>query len=152
MAAEINRRRQIIQVRAGVTPEMVVAELAKLGFADILQVVAWKAVQQEQQVFDQDGEPVELAGIEVTIKDSADISPEAAAAISEITQSKDGTLKVKMHDKLGALARIGQYLGMFRAPASVEPPGKKKEAQQGAANAQLGSDWEGLLPASGSLQ
>ncbi|MFY3460054.1 terminase small subunit [Achromobacter xylosoxidans] len=151
VAAEINRRREVIQIKAGVTPEMVVSELAKLGFSDIRQVIAWRTVDQ-QAAFDAEGDPVELPDVEITIKNSEEIAAEAAAAIAEVSRGKDGTLKVKMHDKLGALVRIGQHLGMFRAPVGPETPGKKEQAEIDAKTAQKGSDWDALLPGGARLQ
>jgi phage terminase small subunit len=143
VAAELDRRRKLLSVRAGVTPEMVVAELAKLGFADIRQVLGWRSV--DRNLFTETGEPAEVEGVVVNIKDSADISPEAGAAIAEVSQTKDGTLKVKMHDKLGALVRIGQHLGMFRAPVSEEEPGKKEQVAAKSKSAERGTAWDGLL-------
>lgn len=151
VAAEINRRREVIQIKAGVTPEMVVSELAKLGFSDIRQVIAWRTVEQ-QVAFDAEGEPVELPDVEITIRNSEEIAAGAAAAIAEVSRGKDGTLKVKMHDKLGALVRIGQHLGMFRAPTGAEVPGKKEQAELEAKTAQKGSDWDALLPGGARLQ
>jgi len=36
-----------------------------------------------------------------------------AATIAEVSQTRDGTLKVKLHDKRAALVDIGRHLGMF---------------------------------------
>lgn len=140
VAAELARRRKTIEVKSGVTAEMVVAELAKLGFADIRQVVEWR-MRDAGEVFDTSGNPVDIFDTEVTIKNSDKISAEAAAAIAEVSQSKDGTLKVKMHDKLGALIRIGQHLGMFRASTPEDEPGKKKKAEEAAKSVGKGSSW-----------
>jgi phage terminase small subunit len=54
--------------------------------------------------------------------DSNRIDDETAGAISEISQSKDGALKVKLHDKQAALVNLGRHLGMF--PTKVELTGK----------------------------
>lgn len=143
VAAAIAERRKLIGLRAGVTPEMVVAELARLGFADIRQVLEWRAI--DRQCFDDKGEPVDVPAVVLDIKDSQQLSPDAAAAIAEISQTKDGTIKVKMHDKLGALVKIGQHLGMFRPAASPDEPGKKEAADQHARTADRGTQWDGLL-------
>lgn len=143
VAAELNRRRVALQVQSGVTPEKVLAELAKLGFADIRQVIEWHAV--ERQLFDEKGEPADVPAVVVSIKDSDDMSGDAAAAIAEVSQSKDGAIKVKMHDKLGSLVRIGQHLGMFKAPAGADDPGKKEQAETYSKTAQKGTGWDGLL-------
>lgn len=33
--------------------------------------------------------------------------------ISEVSMSKDGTLKFKLHDKMAALDKLGRHLSMF---------------------------------------
>lgn len=44
--------------------------------------------------------------------DSTEIDDNTAGAIAEVSQGKEG-LKVKLHDKKGALVDIGRHLGMF---------------------------------------
>lgn len=143
VAAELKRRRKILQVQSGVTPEKVLAELARLGFADIRQVIEWHSI--ERALFTETGEPADVSGVVVSIKDSADMTADAAAAIAEVSQSKDGTIKVKMHDKLASLVRIGQHLGMFKAPTGVDEQGKKEQADSLSQTAQKGTAWDGLL-------
>lgn len=143
VAAELKKRRLALSVKAGITPEMVLSELAKVGFADIRQVLHWRSVNQT--LFTDAGEPADVPGVVLEIKDSDDITAEAAATISEISQSKDGTIKVKMHDKLGALVRIGQHLGMFKQPTTGDEPGKKEQAEDLARTAHRGTGWDGLL-------
>jgi hypothetical protein len=41
------------------------------------------------------------------------LDPSTAAAISEVSQTASGALKIKMHDKHAALVSIGKELGMF---------------------------------------
>jgi phage terminase small subunit len=41
------------------------------------------------------------------------ISDEAAVAVAEVSQTVNGALRVKLHDKHAALASIGRHLGMF---------------------------------------
>jgi hypothetical protein len=47
----------------------------------------------------------------VTIVDADKISDEAAAAVAEVSQTVNGTLRVKMHDKHAALVSLGRHLG-----------------------------------------
>jgi len=145
VAAAIERGRKLLAVRSGITPEMVLAELAKLGFSDIRQIIQWRANVQQMAEDPDTGEPVLQVNNEVVITDSAKLSPEAAAAIAEVSQSKDGTLRVKMHDKLAALVKIGQHLGMFRPLPAPEQPGKKEQANTAARTAEQGTSWDGLL-------
>jgi hypothetical protein len=45
---------------------------------------------------------------------------QAAAAVAEVSQTVNGALRVKLHDKHAALVSIGRYLGMFDDKAKVE--------------------------------
>lgn len=147
VVAELDRRRARLSIKTEITPDLVLAELAKLGFADIRQVMQWES-RPTVPLFDAAGNPVDTKINEITIVNSGQLSPEAAAAIAEISQSRDGTIKVKMHDKLSALVRLGQHLGMFRAPVGApqsDDPGKKAEAVERSRTAAEGTPWEGLL-------
>ena len=50
----------------------------------------------------------------VTVIPWNELDEDSAAAISEIAETRDG-IKVKMHDKVGALHKLGMQLGMFQA-------------------------------------
>ena len=144
VADELARRRREVAMSAGITPEMVLLELAKLGFSNIRDVVQWRANVVSMEEDDETGEGRLSVQNEVVIVDSSQLSDQAAASISEVSQTKDGTLKVKMHDKLSALTKIGQHLGMFRT-LPAQAPGKKDQANAAAMTAEEGSDWAGLL-------
>ena len=52
----------------------------------------------------------------VTLRDSAELDEDAARCVAEVseTTSKDGgSVKFKLHDKVGALTLAGKHLGMF---------------------------------------
>jgi phage terminase small subunit len=49
----------------------------------------------------------------VLVIDSATLPPEARLAVAEVSQSPNGALRVKMHDKHAPLVSIGKHLGMF---------------------------------------
>jgi phage terminase small subunit len=98
--------------RAEITVERVLREYARIGFADIRRAVQWHALQSETGEEDEDGVPSTRTVNEVVLVDSDEIDRDTALAISEIAQTKDG-LKVKFHDKKGALDSIARHLGMF---------------------------------------
>lgn len=79
--------------RTEVTQDRVIAELAAIGFA--------KATDY-----------AEIEGPMVTIKPTADLTPEQAAAVAGIEQGNFG-IKVKLYDKVRALELLGKHLGMF---------------------------------------
>lgn len=119
--------------RTEITADMVLSELAKIGFADIRKAVKWgsRLVERPDETLPE-GESLEpqphggglkrrkagddgsdafyVTTIELT--DSGELDDETAAAISEVSQTKEG-VKIKMHDKKGALVDIGRHLGMF---------------------------------------
>ncbi|WP_448651758.1 hypothetical protein ACSHWC_28830 [Pseudomonas fluorescens] len=70
-----------------------------------------------------------------------------AAAIAEVSQGRDG-LKVKLHDKKGALVDIGRHLGMFTAPGHAELDAELKLIGKGGGNTnvQLLTDLIARLP------
>ena len=105
------------QERTEITQDMVLRELAKIGFADIRRVVEWGS---EVIVADEKtGETAIASGVALT--PSVKIDEDTAAAISEISQTAHG-IKVKLHDKRAALVDIGRHLGMFKE--KVELTGK----------------------------
>ncbi len=108
IAAALQEAMKAREQRTEITQDRVLRELARIGFADIRKVVKW-------------GEGTALVdpetGSTVVVNDVALIGSEAidedtALAISEISQTAQG-LKIKMHDKKGALVDIGRHLGMF---------------------------------------
>jgi phage terminase small subunit len=93
-AAEATNR---VVDRFEVTAERIVSALARLSFYDARDIFEWSE-----------------AG--VRLKPSDQITDDAAAAITEIsqTETKDGgTLKVKLADKRASLVDLGKHLGMF---------------------------------------
>ena len=79
--------------RTEVTADNVLREYARLAFADITNVVS-------------------LTGQSVVVKSLDDLLPEVTAAISEVSETKDG-LRVKFHSKTAALEALGRHLGLF---------------------------------------
>ena len=102
--------------RGGVTRTRIVDELARIGFADIREVVSWRpeVIGIEPPEDDEDGEPVKVIQSRVTVLDSATLTADTAAAIAEVSQGAQGQLRIKMHDKPAALERLGRALGMFK--------------------------------------
>jgi phage terminase small subunit len=109
--------------RTEITQDRVLRELAKIGFSDIADVVSWG---QREVAFGFDDEGRKLPASElgdavvvthefapfVTPINSDDLSEDIRSSVSEVALTKDG-LKIKMHDKRGALVDLGRHLGLF---------------------------------------
>jgi phage terminase small subunit len=83
--------------RTEITADRVLEELAKLAFSDMRDFAKWSE-----------------AG--VTLISSDQLSAEAAACVSEVSQTitKDGgSIKFKLHDKKSSLELLGKHLGLF---------------------------------------
>ncbi|WP_395598594.1 terminase small subunit [Pseudomonas sp. A1437] len=105
--------------RVEITQDMVLKELAKIGFSDIRKVVRWGETQV-RMVEDEEGNAEDMVPYHgLALIDSTEVDDSTAAAIAEVSQSRDG-LKVKLHDKKGALVDIGRHLGMFSPPGHAD--------------------------------
>jgi phage terminase small subunit len=112
---EIQAEAAAVAVKAiGVTLENVIGELAKIGFSDIRKLIRWSSNLTEVGEDVDSGEPIVRAFNNVALIDSDKLDDATAAAISEVSQTKDGALKVKMYDKKGALVDLGRHLGAFK--------------------------------------
>jgi phage terminase small subunit len=56
----------------------------------------------------------------VQIVPTEELDPATLDAIAEVSQSPNGALRVKMHDKHAALVSIGKHLGMFDDKVKVD--------------------------------
>jgi phage terminase small subunit len=108
--------------KVGVTVERVVAELAKIGFGDIRRAVFWGS-----GIAVPDGEGGTKIANGVGLLNSTEISDDAAAAISEVAQTKEG-IRIKFHDKRAALVDLGRHLGMFTEKGELRVTISQEEA------------------------
>ena len=77
-----------------ISVDRIAKELARIGFSKITDAVTF-------------------TNKTVKLKNSADLDEHTVAAISEVSQTKDG-VKIKFHDKRSALTELGKYKGMFK--------------------------------------
>ena len=91
-----------------ITADRIAEEYAKLAFSDIGGFVDYKTVISK--VGEVDEEDVYGYQTIIDVKDSQTVD---TSAISEVSISKDGTFKFKLHDKKGALDSLSRIKGMF---------------------------------------
>lgn len=93
--------------RTEITQDRILRELARIAFADPRNVFEWGPDS-------------------VTLKDSASLSDDDAAAVSEVSQTiteSGGSVKGKMYDKQRALELLGRHLGMFTDKVQLDHSG-----------------------------
>lgn len=100
------------------TVDSIVKELAKIGFSDIRKAAVWRSNCDTIGTND-DGDVAVKVGNYVELIDSDMIDDATAGAISEISMTDKGALKVKFHDKRAALVDLGKHLGMFTEKLDV---------------------------------
>jgi len=105
--------------RTEITADRVLQELARIGFADIRKAVAWGRSPLDTEA--DEAQPNGLGIFPVELMPSSQMDDDTAAAVSEVSLTAQG-VKIKLHDKLSALEKIGKHLGMF--PNKVEHTGK----------------------------
>ena len=96
--------------RTEITQDMVLQELAKIAFADIRKVARWGKSPIDTE--SENANPNGLGIYPVELVPSEQIDDETAGAVAEVSLTQFG-IKVKMHDKKGALVDLGKHLGMF---------------------------------------
>jgi len=79
--------------RTGITADRVVQEIARVAFSSLRDVMAWGPT-----------------GASVLPDDK--ITPDAAAAIAEITETNAG-IKIKLHNKVAALEQLAKHVGLY---------------------------------------
>lgn len=121
ISAAIDKAMAQRSMRTNITQDQVLRELARIGFVDIRKVVTWTngASGFNEEEAEETGEVRISVANFVMLTPSDEIDAETAAAISEISQTKDGALKVKLHDKRAALVDLGRHLGMFKDKVEV---------------------------------
>lgn len=94
VASYVEKRINERQKRTEITQDMVVRELAKIGFADVTDFVT-------------------IEGPFVKVKSTAEMPADKIGAIAGIKEGANG-IEVKLNDKGKALELLGRHLGMFK--------------------------------------
>lgn len=87
--------------RTEISADRVILELARIAFSDPREVMEWGPYG-------------------VRLKDSASLTEEQAASVAEVSEGKDGVMKLKKHDKVKALELLGKHIGIFREKVESE--------------------------------
>lgn len=102
VAEYVSERMQERQERTEVTQDMVVKELAAIGFAKATDYVTIK-------------------GGTVCIKDTDSLSDDQICAIAGIKEGANG-IEIKLNDKEKALELLGRHLGMWNDKLDIKTP------------------------------
>ncbi len=89
----INEGQRLRSLRLGITADRIAVELANIAFADLRDIVT-------------------IEGGQMRVRDTADLTRQQSAAISEISETNAG-LRVRMHSKVAALENLGKHLGLI---------------------------------------
>jgi len=110
VAARIRELQAETAARLGVTRERIVGELAAVAFSRLEHVL-------------------DLSPTGVTPRGWEDMPPAERAAVAEASQTvtaSGGTIRFKMHDKLGALDKLARSLGLYDDKVTVKTPWDKQ--------------------------
>lgn len=95
-------------------------ELVEIEAADVVREWSRLALSDIRDL-------VEVTASGVRVKPSSQWTENAARAVAEVTETateNGGTVKVKLHPKLGALDSLGRYLGLLFDRRKIEHTGK----------------------------
>ena len=102
VAQAVEESRLELAEKAGLSAERIMEEFKRLGFSDLRDSLSW-------------------SGNKMVLRDSSDLTPDAARAIQQVTETvtenEDGgrTVRrtIKLHDKVGPLRDLAKILGMY---------------------------------------
>ena len=103
IAKALARAEKIRSERLEITADRIAVELKRIAFADLRDLV-------------------QVAEGRVSVSDTANLTEEQAASLSEIQQTKDG-IRIKQHSKIAALDQLGKILGLHRESLDVNQSG-----------------------------
>ena len=98
--------------KLGVTVERIVTELARIGFSDIRDIIRWRSVPAAASDVDRSETSAQATSV-AEVRNADELTPDAAAAIAELSLRPSGSIRVRLHDKRAALVALGKHLGMF---------------------------------------
>lgn len=107
--------------RTQITQDRVLAELAKIAFADGTDFARLTTGTVKKKIWNEDTEDYDETDVDeqfVQFVDTDNLPPEKKAAISGIKETRHG-IEVQSYDKLRALELIGKHLGMYKDKIEV---------------------------------
>ncbi len=107
VSAYLSQRQGKLQEKTEITAERVIAELAKIGFANTQDFVNGNNSILELKHIDRD-KTAAVSSVETTISES-----------HEIVTTRT---KLRFHDKVQALEKLGRHLGIFKVDNEQAPP------------------------------
>lgn len=121
--AEITKKQRKRSDRTEITQDRVLKELARIGFSDIRKAVKWGETMLRVA---ETGETEAYHGLALIGSD--EIDDDTAAAIAEVSEGPKG-IKIKFHDKKGALADLAKHVGVDRIKAAYDADLELKRLQ-----------------------
>lgn len=95
VAAAIAAAKQARSERTEITADNVLRELAAVAFAHMGQYATWNDDR-------------------VSLTDSSEVDPRAVSEVKQTVNQFGNNVSIKLHDKLGALAKLGDHLGLWK--------------------------------------
>jgi phage terminase small subunit len=108
----IRKRQLALQKELFITQGTIMRELAKCAFSNIGDFVEFKA-PAPSTANPSATPPTEIPVGDVMLKDWSKLSRDHLAAVSQITITREGGVKFKLHDKKGPLELLGKQREMF---------------------------------------
>ena len=119
VAARIDELLMDAALKTGITVERVTQEIANIAFLDLREAADWgvREVPLRKPV----GRVKTIHESYLDLKPAKELPDRVARAIASVRKGKEG-VEIKPYDKMSALIRLGQQLGMFK-PEDKEKKG-----------------------------
>ena len=110
----IETRTKAVQQKLDISQEMIMGELATIGFSRITNYLSIREMEKRRKVR---GKMKTTTVTVLSIFPTDKIKEEHIPAIAAIKKTKEG-IELKLHDKVKALELMGRHSGMFKDPES----------------------------------
>jgi phage terminase small subunit len=106
----LEQMRAELRERNAITLDHLIEALRPIAFSDIRKVVTWGPAVPLK-----DPETGEVLVVQdVIVKPADEIDDAAAAMIAKVIRSKDGSVRVELHDKLAAVEKLAKLMGLIK--------------------------------------
>jgi phage terminase small subunit len=117
VVARLDQLKASFAIQNTKTVQKIVNELSKIAFSDIKDYLTYKTEKTVVGIDEKTGQPIVDYRQIIDVMESNKVD---GSVIQEVSVSRDGTFKFKLHDKIKSLELMGKHFGMFTEKVELD--------------------------------